>query len=373
MDRNFGLDIVRAIAILVVVEQHGRSIIGPVFPAINRLGATDGVDIFFVLSGFLIGGILLRSFYEDSVFDVRKYVNFLTRRWLRTLPNYYLALLVNLTVAFVSTNLGGFTPAYFCFLQNFIPPFADHRFFSESWSLSIEEWFYLVFPTALLFFVLLRRKASKDLFVLCHITLFIAALTAMRYASYVHFTHHGGIIDNTTWNTHFRCVVLMRLDSIAVGVLGAFIAQRFSLLWRNQSFRSVTFAAGLVAVIALDRTAILSGRLRDPFFNCVLYFPLYSMGVLFLFPMLSSLQKRPDNLAGSWIETISKISYSMYLCHNSLIVQPLAQFISGKPLLAVVAAYFGYWAAVLLVSYTAYKCYEKPILLWRDRKVPVLR
>jgi peptidoglycan/LPS O-acetylase OafA/YrhL len=173
MDRNFGLDIVRAIAILVVVEQHGRSIIGPVFPAINRLGATDGVDIFFVLSGFLIGGILLKSFYEDSVFDVRKYVNFLIRRWLRTLPNYYLALLVNLAVALVSTNLGGFTPAYFCFLQNFIPPFSDHR--------------------------------------------------------------------------------------------------------------------------------------------------------------------------------------------------------AGKPLPAVVAAYFGYWAAVLLVSYAVYKCYEKPILLWRNRKVPALR
>lgn len=372
MERNFGLDIVRAFAILVVVEQHGRSILGPIFPAINRLGATDGVDVFFVLSGFLIGGILLRSFYDESVFDLRRFFNFLARRWLRTLPNYYLALIVNLTVALVSRNMGGFSLAYFCFLQNYLSPFSDHRFFSESWSLSIEEWFYLIFPVALLLYALLRKRASKDLFFVLYIFIFIAIVTVMRYVNYIHYIHLGGAIDTTVWNTHFRCVVMMRLDSIAVGVMGAFVAQRFPLLWNNTVFRLITFTAGLVMVITLDRTAVLTGRLKDPFFNCVLYFPLYSLGVLLLFPVITTLRKRPRNFAGNWIETISKISYSMYLCHNSLIGIPLAALVAGKAPILVTATYFVYWIVVFLVSLGVYKLYEKPILIWRDRKVPLL-
>jgi peptidoglycan/LPS O-acetylase OafA/YrhL len=368
MKRNFGLDIVRAFAILVVVEQHGRGIIGQVFPGIHRLGMTDGVDIFFVLSGFLIGGILLGCFCREKVFDISGLFNFLARRWLRTLPNYYLALGVNLTVALITRNLAGFSPAYLCFLQNLWSPFTDHRFFSESWSLSVEEWFYLLFPLALLVYALFKRRASKETFFFFSTIVLICAITALRWLRYAHL---GGLADIAEWNTHFRCVVALRIDSIAIGVLGAFIARRFPLLWESRVFRRITLAAGVVMVIALDRTSVIAGRLKDPFFICVPYFPLYSIAVLLLFPALCSLKERPSSLCGMLIETISTISYSMYLCHNSLIGQPLARLVSGKPAAAVIAAYILYWCAVFLVSYLVYRLYEKPFLRWRDRNVPL--
>ena len=79
--RNFGLDVLRAAAIVMVLVSHTAN-------ALNFLGVY-GVELFFVLSGFLIGDILIRSAARQSRFDFRDLAEFWTRRWFRTLPNYY--------------------------------------------------------------------------------------------------------------------------------------------------------------------------------------------------------------------------------------------------------------------------------------------
>ena len=87
--RVFGLDLMRALAIIFVVMSHGSMLekANTDFPWIRLV---NGVELFFVLSGFLIGGILIKNFQKTNSFGIKEIYNFWIRRWFRTLPNYYL-------------------------------------------------------------------------------------------------------------------------------------------------------------------------------------------------------------------------------------------------------------------------------------------
>ena len=144
--RVYGLDIMRALAIIFVVLEHGLMLqkANTTFPWIKLI---NGVELFFVLSGFLIGGMLIRIFEKSNTFGIKTMGRFWIRRWFRTLPNYYLVLLINIFIVYfgiIHEDFSQFNWKFFFFLQNFSGPFTN--FFWESWSLSIEEWFYLIFP-----------------------------------------------------------------------------------------------------------------------------------------------------------------------------------------------------------------------------------
>lgn len=151
-ERIPGLDLLRALAITMVVVGHARPLLTLTRPLSSFWwleGGRMGVDLFFVLSGFLIGGILLET--HKHLGTSRILAGFLIGRWLRTLPLYYFFLLVNVLVhlAFFPWPFGWgweLSP-YLWFGQNLTertPPF-----FFESWSLAVEEWFYLLMPLAL--------------------------------------------------------------------------------------------------------------------------------------------------------------------------------------------------------------------------------
>ena len=143
--RVFGLDALRAAAILMVVSTHAFPAIYQQMPAWFGLighGGFYGVELFFVLSGFLIGQILIR--YDLDLARAGTLVKFYLRRWFRTLPLFWLFLGLNvlLEVGFRSRSLSvSEVVSHGFFLRNF----AANRmsFFGESWSLAIEEWFYL--------------------------------------------------------------------------------------------------------------------------------------------------------------------------------------------------------------------------------------
>ncbi len=110
-ERVFGLDIVRSIAIIMVVLSHSLWLLKPleryhlfgkIFPVmvgLFPLFGMLGVDLFFALSGFLIGNILIKIYLNSQVFDFKVLRLFWIRRWFRTLPNYYLVLLLNVILA----------------------------------------------------------------------------------------------------------------------------------------------------------------------------------------------------------------------------------------------------------------------------------
>jgi len=137
--RIAGLDLLRALAIvLVLVAHYPKTGVGLVTRVLNF--GWSGVDLFFVLSGYLIAGQLFAAQASGKPISL---AGFYSRRWLRTLPNYYVVLAV---YGFVAALIGGATPTpvwkYLSFTQNVGIPGA----FTPSWSLCVEEQFYLLFP-----------------------------------------------------------------------------------------------------------------------------------------------------------------------------------------------------------------------------------
>lgn len=144
-DRVWGLDFARAAAIALVLLAHGSVFTVGTWPWTSalRVGGLHGVEVFFALSGFLIGGILYRSHAAGAL----SIPTFWRRRWLRTIPAYLVFFLLNL----------GFMRSvgieiqvdwrYFIYLQNLNWPHPE--FFPEAWSLAVEEWFYLLTPLLL--------------------------------------------------------------------------------------------------------------------------------------------------------------------------------------------------------------------------------
>jgi peptidoglycan/LPS O-acetylase OafA/YrhL len=120
-------------------------------------GGFYGVELFFVLSGFLIGRILIR--YDSDLGNPGTVGVFYIRRWFRTLPLFWLFVVLNVLLEFQvkdhPISLGEVLEHGF-----FLRTFATYHpvFFPESWSLAIEEWFYLLFPAAIWLGLRFRRR-----------------------------------------------------------------------------------------------------------------------------------------------------------------------------------------------------------------------
>ena len=123
-ERIIGLDIIRCIAILSVVYAHGKNLLPEKFYSLYEsfnIVNIDGVTIFFILSGFLVGRILIKTIF-DSSFTKKELINFWIRRWLRTIPTYLLILTGLLGYRMLIFNdFSDFDIRFFFFSQNFFP------------------------------------------------------------------------------------------------------------------------------------------------------------------------------------------------------------------------------------------------------------
>ena len=206
-NRILGLDIIRASAIILVLIGH----LGQVGFLGNSyfcyLMGYYGVELFFVLSGFLIGQILIKEFSKGITWkSIRQ---FWIKRWLRTLPLYYLVLILRIIIDHDMHSL------HFIFLQNAkIAPEYDVKWFGESWSLSIEEYFYLVFLLILFLFSKVFKNFSNNVF------LTIMLVTISSISLRILMVYSNSQID---FENDIRKFTFIRLDSIAVGVFFAFI------------------------------------------------------------------------------------------------------------------------------------------------------
>ncbi len=355
----------RAAAILFVVCSHALWVFpeaeGSLVEILHLMGVM-GVEIFFVLSGFLIGRILFRLF-TDPEFKEKHFRYFLIRRWFRTLPNYYLILLVNIAVTlYLGRDLPESLGKYFFFLQN-----ASSRmdiFFTESWSLPVEEFAYILGPLLLYASVFLAKRASrKQLFLI--VTLLIIGFFLATKVWYN--TQVGGASLNY-WNENLKAVTLYRIDAIYYGVLAAYLSQVRASFWTK--YKASFFALGIALFMAVHFYIAL-GRIAPEthsFFWNVLYLPLCSLSIAMSLPVFSEMQQAPK-LIRRPITFISLISYSMYLLHYSIVLQlmkyrlPVA---SGTWLHKILFS-GGYLAITILLAYVLYRWYEKPMMDIRDR------
>jgi peptidoglycan/LPS O-acetylase OafA/YrhL len=357
--RIFGLDLLRAVAIFITVYGHAVMLVPPAYRSWHNLpvSAIDGVNIFFVLSGYLIGGILLKA-----LLDGRKPFalgHFWMRRWLRTLPAY---LVVLGSVAAVWALRGKLPPElwrYFCFSQNLMTP--HPAFFPEGWSLAVEEWFYLLFPvTVLVLAGLTRRRVGMA----GTIGLFLLLPLVFKYYQY----QQGKGLDATLWDSYYRRVVAARLDAIALGVLACYIQHYHAGLWRRLRRPGLVLAVGLLAV------TFLYPKLGPSvlFYNVWLRPLLEGVAVLLVLPFFSELRYLHYTPAMRGVTLLSLISYSMYLLNKSilikLVLEPLEKSVLTPYLGAAgwLVAYALYWGLLLSGALLLYTYVELPFMKLRE-------
>jgi len=352
--RVFGLDVYRAIAIILVVLSHGSLLSGSIFSWLPSIPLPDGVELFFVLSGFLIGTILIRTLEESDHFGYRELVHFWKRRWFRTLPNYYLILAINYLLVSISIiggedSLQQFNWKFLVFAHNLNSGF--YGFFWESWSLSVEEWFYITIP---LIIILLRFVFSKRLTLLFSIVLLIVLPMIYRYVQ------SADISDPFWFDVEIRKVVLVRLDTIIYGVLAAYIAYYFKDFWYKTRWFSFMLGLGLIITVMYVPHPI------DQLYGKVFYFTVLSIGAMLLLPMASALRENPLGKFGQSISYVSKISYAMYLVNLALVAEVILKNFPPTSLMEHWIAWFVFWIATIVFASILYYFYEKPMMQLRE-------
>lgn len=355
-----GLDLLRAIAIIWVMLFHSFVVggLGPDYAWLSRYGWM-GVDLFFVLSGFLIGSQVLAPMAAARGFSFR---DFYLRRAFRILPAFWVVLA--LYMAFPALREApGLEPwwKFITFTLNFNIDYGQNQAFSHAWSLCVEEHFYLVFPVLA---VALTRKRSTALCIGVGIGVLLLGLV-LRTGFWLHDTaleQSGAIARNwfvediyyPTWN---------RLDGLLAGVVLATVKVFRPQAWQWAQARANMFLLLGLAVMAVsfwlfrERVGLLGNSIG---------WPVMSTGLALL--VLSGAGDR------SWIggrhvpgvAWLAAISYSLYLTHKATfhVVQSLfGEALAGRGEMAFAV----YAAATLLVGAVLYYSVERPFLRVRDR------
>ncbi len=351
-----GLDLMRAVAIALVVFQHGALFFylcygtGAIWTKVGEIGVT----LFFALSGFLIGGILLDL--GGSLAESRVAARFWLRRALRTLPNYFLFIGANVAFWWLFQRARGYAspypllPRYAAFLQNFTS--RPNWFFPESWSLSVEEWFYLMFPLGLL--VGLRFLKAPFVRLYCTLAGLMVVLPALL---------RGLTLSQEDWANGITKVVIYRPDSVAIGLVAVALCRRFPSAWTGVRLPSLVLGAGTLI------GSFLYMGCGDPAHSgpARVLLPLaVNLGSALLLPWASTCMSLGSPRLDIPVRAVARWSYSMYLVNLMLSGTVLShmQFHYGTTI-----GILSYAAACILASAVIYRYFEAPILRWRDAHV----
>ncbi len=360
IQRNAWLDVCRSVAIILVILSHGRHFLTPVWgqTAILRIGGFLGVELFFVLSGFLVGGILQRCFIQSN--GQQSWLTaFLLRRWLKTLPTYYLFLIVNALMI-----IWGITPGQISqlapmilFTQNLA--WQGPVEFGEAWSLAVEEVFYLLFPLCL-FLTSKIVSNRKNVFIVVTLALLFASLIGRIF-----------VVNNAdpSWDEGVRKVVIYRFDSLMLGVLVGWLLQEFA--WMKNIPTQVIGVIALLMTIAVTIVYFCYEPTRDDsYFYRVWLFPMTSLAaVMTIWSGLNGV--RLPRLLHIPSEYLAHGSYALYLVHMPVffLINYYSNGIFGGPWIAL-TRWTCFVVGSLALAAVVTRYVEQPILNWRDRRVP---
>ena len=271
-----------------------------------------GVDLFFVLSGFLIASQL---FAEIRVTGKIAYKDFFLKRSFRILPAFWFIILIYFTIPFFHEK-ESLAPLwkYLTFTQNFGLDPKDYGTFSHGWSLCVEEHFYFLLPITLLA-ICYFRKLRYAYWLL--IVLFISGFFIRHYA-YVH--QYTPIIDAPDsvylWFKYIYYPSYNRFDGLIAGVSIAALYQFTPRLWaRISGYGNLTLVSGLL-ILVLAYFVCDNGQ---SYTASVFGFPLVAMGYGFLVMAAIS----PTCILYKWTSKtttfIATLSYAIYLSHKGVI------------------------------------------------------
>lgn len=361
--RVFGLDILRFFAISFVVLGHGLIYLPKDVVKVLSYFIFDGVTIFFVLSGFLIGGILIKILNKGS-FTFTKLLDFWKRRWFRTLPAYFLVLLLLFTLNIIFNENFVFNSnliKYFFFLQNFKTP--HPFFFPEAWSLSVEEWFYLISPIMIFCLINVLKLSTKKAILITILSIIIFTTSYRAYRLLFNIS----VTDLNIWDAYYRKQVITRLDSLMYGVLAAYIKAYYNHFFKDS--KKIFFWFGFISVVIHQYYSVNYGS--NTFFDSVLSFSLISISTMFLIPFLDSIQAAPKIILKP-ITYVSLTSYSMYLVNYSVVQMWIIgniDFFKNPQTINTGITFSIFLVIVMTLSILMYKYYEIPTTKLRDKLI----
>src|SRR5213083_1524301 len=354
-ERQPGLDLLRALAIIVVVIYHA-ALFGFKLPGrIDRFGWI-GVDLFFVLSGYLIGGQLLAPLArEESI----KLGRFFSRRALRIMPAYFVILAVYFLLPSWREYPDMAQPLWKFLLS--VQNIALHggTAFSHAWSLAVEDQFYLALPFLLLF---LYRRPSSAIIVPC--LLVVGGIALRTFLAAQNPSVDGGVsfrgfqswIYYPTWT---------RLDPLVFGVALAAI-EKFRPQWwqRLMNCAPWLWLPGLAAVafgLYLGEGDYLSVA------AAIWQFPFIALGMAALLICALSPRLPFRRVAIPGAAFIASIAYSAYLIQK-LVIHFVAQFCTAHDIaLTSVPALVLVEICVYAAATALFFAVERPFLQLRHR------
>lgn len=347
----------RGLAILWVMPFHFRFALPSALHGIAHTGWM-GVDLFFVLSGYLIGSQLLRPYLSDQQPSLP---GFYLRRAFRVLPAFLAVLLLYLFVP-PFREAPNLSPSwqFLTFTENLRIDYLHDQAFSHVWSLCVEEHFYLVLP--LLVLVLMRKpRFGKAVAVAVTILLFGILIRAWVY----HFQIQPFIGDDMFGVYYIEKIyypTYTRLDGLLMGVVLATIKTFRPVWWSNLMARGyLLLATGLVCCTA----AIWLFRDRFSFSATIFGFPLLSLGLTLV--VSSSLSPRCLLSRVRGFALPATLAYSLYLTHKEighLDYVYLPRLVSpGTPWTNFVVLF----ATSFLAASLLYLVVERPFLRLRER------
>lgn len=366
------IDGLRAIAILMVLWWHASDFTSLyhiddlkkdyLYFSLTSLGA-QGVTIFFFISGFLITGILI-----DTAHDKGCLKKFYIRRALRIFPLYYLGLIYMAFLSFIfipSFQLNEIFVHNLLYIQNWtvlfetdLDGFKDkgYSFFSHTWSLAIEEQFYIIWP---FLFLYLYKRTTQNFLMAVMILLIVLSVLIRFYAS-----------AYMSWSVVWLCTIT-RMDALVLGSFFAYVHKIKPHFLETRKTLSLWCFAIFLMILILSHMHVQSIA-SDPLKFIVTY---GVTGVTILCALAfivilngRSVLSRFLNL--SILKHIAQVSYGLYIYH-----QPVFKITSAYVAGTTTYGYYGGHLMVLvvgggisyLIALFSYTCFEKPILSLKDQ------
>jgi peptidoglycan/LPS O-acetylase OafA/YrhL len=359
--RVHGLDTLRALAIGLVVLHHYVLFVGPddTFGWVGQIGWV-GVDLFFALSGYLIGNQIFAAMRSPQGFALG---HFYGRRLLRTLPNYYAVLaLYFLLPAFCGKLALPPLWEFLTFTQNI--NLQPGTAFSHAWSLCIEEQFYLLLPAAALSIAALRGSLRWA---------WGAIAAAFAMGMLTRGVLWNELVDGSArpMNHYYKYIyysTFCRFDELVAGVALALLKNYHAGLWRRFTAHGNLVLLAGIAVSALAFSLFLSDHYG--FAMTVAGYPMLALGFALL--IVASLSER-SLLRTTRVPGAGKLalwSYAIYLTHKQVCILasgPLAAHGYGP---ASVVAIGVSLALSVLSGWLLYRLVETPFMALRSRYLP---
>ncbi|WP_426113610.1 acyltransferase family protein [Massilia sp. PWRC2] len=372
--RLHGLDTLRALAVTLVVLHHYVLFVSEraTFGWLGEIGWV-GVDLFFALSGYLIGNQIFAALAGPGHFSLTRFYG---RRLLRTLPNFYVVLALYYLWPWFADG-APLLPLwrFISFTQNIL--LVPGSAFSHAWSLCIEEQFYVVLPVLALALAAQRRSLALGWAALAAAVLVGLVARGCLWRLHVNVDANvgvggaGAVQAQAAYFTYIYYASVCRLDELLAGVALALLKNFHPLLWQRLTRHGELALALGAAVLALAACWFLADRYD--FAVTVFGYPLLALGfgLLLLAALDPSARLAARRVPGC--QRLALWSYAIYLVHRQISVlaaRPLAAagFGAESPLAIVMLMGLSLLGGALL-----YTLVEAPCMALRARYLPLKR